>query len=421
MSSLDARRLALLLSPVAAVFLWLGLTGILSVKAAILSGVVAAAGIAVIAYRIRTVENNEALAEYQVHEALREAFVSQARIAESFEMILDSVPIPVIVLRGDRHVLQANQAAVKLLGADPIDLDLTAVMRHPRILAAIEHVLGKGGTEAMEEFAFGGGQHVVARVVRLRPRDPSGPAALLVLEDLTTLYQIEQVQSDFVANVSHELRTPLATLIGFIETLRGPAHDDEEARDEFLALMESQAARMSRLVADLLSLSRIEANEFVRPDERVRIDDVLRTVARMLEHEAAERAIDIVVDLEDGLPDVIGDSDQLTQVFQNLIDNAIKYGREHSEVRVTARRTEGERVTVSVMDHGEGLAPEQIPRLTERFYRVDKARSRAMGGTGLGLAIVKHILNRHRTRLSVHSAEGVGSTFSVSLAAATTS
>jgi two-component system phosphate regulon sensor histidine kinase PhoR len=246
-----------------------------------------------------------------------------------------------------------------------------------------------------------------------------GAAAIIALHEVTELKRAEQMRADFIANAGHELKTPLAALIGFIETLRGPARDDPAARERFLAIMDEQARRMARLVDDLLSLSRIELNEHVAPAGRVALGPLIEEVARGLELRAGERGIRIVCAVPDDLPEVPGDRDELAQIFQNLLDNAISYGKPDSEVRVTGGRADGAQVWIAVTDQGQGIAPGHLPRLTERFYRVDTARSRELGGTGLGLAIVKHILNRHRGRLDIASRPGQGSTFTVSLPAVT--
>jgi two-component system phosphate regulon sensor histidine kinase PhoR len=246
---------------------------------------------------------------------------------------------------------------------------------------------------------------------------------LMTMHDITAIKRSEQMRADFVANASHELRTPLSALTGFIETLRGPAREDGEARERFLAIMQEQAARMARLIADLLSLSRIELDEHTAPKGSADVGRVLGGVVRTLEMKAAGRGMRILVEMEGDLPPVDGDADQLAQVFQNLIDNAINYARPDSEVRVSAGVREkpagmrGRAVAVTVADRGEGIARAHLPRLTERFYRVDPARSRAIGGTGLGLAIVKHIVNRHRGRLVIESEVGTGSRFTVLLPA----
>jgi two-component system phosphate regulon sensor histidine kinase PhoR len=250
------------------------------------------------------------------------------------------------------------------------------------------------------------------------------PTVLLALQDMTKVMRADRLRADFVANASHELRTPLATLLGFIETLRGPAKDDGDARAKFLAIMQEQASRMARLVADLLSLSRIELNEHSVPTEGVRLHAVLASVADSLAMKAAARSmtIELPEDLR-ALPPVQGDQDELIQLFQNLIDNALKYGRAGSPVRVLARASEPPAamtparpaVAVAIIDQGEGIARQHLPRLTERFYRVDTARSRDLGGTGLGLAIVKHIVSRHRGALEIDSEMGQGSRFTIFL------
>ncbi len=234
------------------------------------------------------------------------------------------------------------------------------------------------------------------------------------MRDVTALRRGEQMRADFVANVSHELRTPLTSVVGFIETLRGPAKDDPEAQARFLDLMETQSTRMTRIVNDLLSLSRIEMNEHTPPDDAVDLKQTISTVADMLAPQSHARDVTITLDLDAVDGPVVGQADELAQLFQNLIENAIKYGRAGSTVRVEGS-VRDDVVAVSVIDQGEGIPREHIARLTERFYRVDTARSRDLGGTGLGLAIVKHIANRHRGDLTIQSEPGVGSTFTVTL------
>jgi two-component system phosphate regulon sensor histidine kinase PhoR len=227
------------------------------------------------------------------------------------------------------------------------------------------------------------------------------------------------MRADFVANSSHELRTPLASLIGFIETLRGAAADDVEAQQRFLGIMAEQAMRMQRVIADLLSLSRIEISEHQPPDEILHLPPLLERVAAGMEPmlRAAEGRLELAVPPD--LPRVAADADQLAQVFTNLLDNAIKYGKRGGRIRLTALPAAGDPrfdpngIVISVADEGPGISREHIPRLTERFYRVDKGRSRAVGGTGLGLAIVKHVVNRHRGRLLIDSVEGQGTVFNV--------
>jgi two-component system phosphate regulon sensor histidine kinase PhoR len=242
---------------------------------------------------------------------------------------------------------------------------------------------------------------------------------LLALRDLTPLRRVEEMRADFVANASHELRTPLASLSGFIETLQGPARNDATSRDRFLAIMKEQATRMARLIDDLLSLSRIEQKVHIHPDTTIDLVMIVNEVADSLLPLAQERDVEIkIIDQTDSL-DVLGDRDELIRVFENLIENALKYGASGKRVDITLSREpavgDPRDARVSVRDYGPGIAPEHLPRLTERFYRVDIAESRAQGGTGLGLALVKHILNRHRGRMMIESTPGAGANFSVRL------
>jgi two-component system, OmpR family, phosphate regulon sensor histidine kinase PhoR len=342
------------------------------------------------------------------------------------EAIIAAVPDPLILLDERRRIVHANAAAADFVGALSPPRDLATALRNPTLLAAADAVL-RGEASRVIEFTLTirVERQLRARFARIDQPSSDGAVAVLSLHDVTELKRAEQMRADFIANASHELRTPLATLTGFIETLRGPARDDAEARERFLAIMSGQATRMTRLVEDLLSLSRIELNEHVPPQARVALTPVLDNLAQALELRAAERDMQIRLALPSGLPDVQGDRDELAQLFQNLLDNAIKYGRTGSEITVGAESvmrasmnggdTPVAYVRVAVRDRGEGIAREHLPRLTERFYRVDTARSREMGGTGLGLAIVKHIVNRHRGFLDIDSTQGEGSVFSVFL------
>ncbi|WP_374446641.1 sensor histidine kinase [Stella sp.] len=340
------------------------------------------------------------------------------------EAILAALPDPLLLLDAGRRIVRANAAAADLFTGSPVGRDLALAIRHPAVLAAADAVLA-GEATRMVEFAqaLPVQREFVARIMRL---DLSrgmldGVAALLSLHDVTAIKRAERMRADFVANASHELRTPLSTLVGFIETLQGPARDDAEARDRFLAIMHEQAHRMTRLVEDLLSLSRIEQDEHTPPAGRVELAELARAVVETMELKAKSRGGSIDLVAAAGLPAVQADADQIAQVLQNLIDNAIKYGRRGTPVAVTVQPSPagalGTRagVALAVADQGEGIPREHLARLTERFYRVDPARSRAMGGTGLGLAIVKHIVARHRGRLDIDSEVGRGSVFTIHL------
>ena len=236
---------------------------------------------------------------------------------------------------------------------------------------------------------------------------------LVAFRDLTPLHRMEEMRADFVANASHELRTPLAALSGFIETLQGPAREDAVARERFLEIMRAQATRMARLIDDLLSLSRIELNAHLRPDKEVDLVGIVRQVLDGLQMLARDREVAMRVTAPDRVL-TLGDRDELLRVFENLIENALKYAASGKQVDITFAVEPGE-VRVAVRDFGPGIAPEHLPRLTERFYRVDVGESRAQGGTGLGLALVKHILNRHGGRLTIESEPGRGATFTAHL------
>jgi two-component system phosphate regulon sensor histidine kinase PhoR len=238
---------------------------------------------------------------------------------------------------------------------------------------------------------------------------------LLTFNDLSPLRRVEEMRADFVANASHELRTPLAALLGFIETLQGPAKNDSVAREKFLAIMQGQATRMARLIDDLLSLSRIELNAHLQPNVAVDLAAIVRQVADGLQTLARDRAVEIKLTPPPEALSVLGDRDELIRALENLVENALKYGEAGKRVDITLTRAQtragAPEARIAVRDYGPGIAPEHLPRLTERFYRVDVADSRAQGGTGLGLALVKHVLNRHGGRLSIESTRGQGATF----------
>lgn len=348
--------------------------------------------------------------------------------------IIDSLPDALLAVDKHMVVLESNQSARDLMGSGQRDRNIGLSLRHPIALEAIEMALADDRAVNLEISLLSPGERNLAMSVipvsKLTDRDippvlgdKLEGGAIIVLQDVTTLRKSEQMRADFVTNASHELRTPLASLVGFIETLQGSAADDAAARGRFLDIMSREAGRMARLIDDLLSLSRIEMDEHVRPTESVSVGSLLSGVSEILERRAADRNMTIRIDMHDPVPNVVGDLDQLTQVFQNLIDNAIKYGAEGSQILVRTRLAErlpetGDRgVVIDVINQGEIIPVEQMPRLTDRFYRVDAARSRELGSTGLGLAIVKHIVSRHRGTLTIESSEAAGTRFSVGLPA----
>ncbi|MGE5503134.1 MAG: ATP-binding protein, partial [Actinomycetota bacterium] len=329
---------------------------------------------------------------------LNDAMNAQARnhaaLVASYEAMLESVPDPLLMLDERHHVVGTNLAARRLLERVPADLDIPALLRTPAVAEMIDRALAGDIVDAVESsMSQPVPRTLLVRSRRLPVEGINGARLALAVHDITALRQGEKMRAEFVANASHELRTPLASLLGCIETLSGAARDDAEARDRFLPLMHQVASRMATLVNDLLVLSRIEYEEHSRPTDAVDALAVASAVVAELQPQAQARGVDLRIAAENDLPAVLGQRDQVAQLVQNLVDNAIKYGGQ--AVEVSLGRTNGH-VAVRVSDHGEGIAAEHIPRLTERFFRCDAGRSREMGGTGLGLAIVKHIVNRHR-------------------------
>ncbi|AZL57514.1 two-component sensor histidine kinase [Tabrizicola piscis] len=329
------------------------------------------------------------------------------------DRLLQGLPMPAMLIQGEDRVVACNALALTLLGEGIVGRNPAVAVRTPAVLEAIGAAARSGGVHEARMAVRRDGQEQLFQVT---VSAQEGGLVLCVFRDISEAEQAGAMRRDFVANVSHELRTPLTALIGFIETLRHAARDDPAARDRFLGIMEHEAGRMNRLVRDLLQLSRVEAEERVRPRDRVEVRGVLEGVISSLRGVAEREGSSVVLTGAGAV--VPGDADQLTQVFTNLIENALKYGNAGQVVRVTLTPEEtvrGAAVRVDVADQGEGIDPVHLPRLTERFYRVDSHRSRELGGTGLGLAIVKHIVSRHRGWLRVDSVPGEGSRFSVVL------
>lgn len=342
------------------------------------------------------------------------------------DAILAAIPLPALAIDATERIVSANAEALTLIGQNALQMNYVTMLRQPVLLDVIEVTLRDGKPRTARYLGNDGAQDMTYKVsCRAVPGVGRGGAGAVIItfEDVTHVEQASQMRRDFVANVSHELRTPLTALMGFIETLRGPAREDPDAAERFLDIMQVEAERMNRLVGDLMSLNRVESDERVRPKDTVVLNDVLDSTLRTLRHLAAEATVEFDLDLDDNAVNMPGDSDQLKQVFTNLIENAIKYGGAGGRVTLRMRYSDrepalrGPGVRVQVIDYGPGIDPLHLPRLTERFYRGDDHRSRALGGTGLGLAIVKHIINRHRGRLRVESELGEGATFTVILPA----
>ena len=328
---------------------------------------------------------------------------------------------PALVLNADQRIIQANADAESFFERSLAGLDVVRVLRQPEVQDVLSRVREAQTRQTTDIVVHRNTPRTfLVAVGPLRNGQPDRPHLLMSLTDISDQLEAERSRSTFVANVSHELRSPLTTLLGAVETLQGPARDNPDARERFLNLMRVEAQRMSRLVGDLLNLAKQEAQEHRLPDRRVNLASVLQQVRDALEmsDDQAPGRLELTL-LED--VSVQGLEDELFEAFRNLVENAMRYSPPDSPVRIEMARRDSEsptrpdRVVVRITDSGDGIAAEHLPRLTERFYRVDKGRSREMGGTGLGLAIVKHIVNRHRGRLVFQSELGVGTVVTVTL------
>jgi len=347
-----------------------------------------------------------------------------ARLTDlTVEGLMASLPVPAILLDPKLSVRTFNGRAADLVPGLRRGEPLTLSIRAPELIETVRQALATNLAQTAdysERVPVARWFSVEAAPVAVTPeaRDRGRPDfVLLSLRDLTEERRLERLRADFVANASHELRTPLASVVGFIETIQGPARNDVQARERFLDIMLAQARRMSRLIDDLLSLSRVELNEHVRPVGVVDLVPLLAHVRDTLGPYARGQDVEVEIRSSVSAMPVNGDQDELIRLFENLVQNAIKYGAEGKKVEILIDREtrDGRRdeAVVTVRDHGPGIPAEHLPRLTERFYRVDVVSSREKGGTGLGLALVKHILNRHRGRLSIESQPGEGASFIV--------
>ncbi len=346
--------------------------------------------------------------------------------------IMEKLPDPLLILDNDNRILMANKSAHNLLGSQILKQNISVFIRNVDLNNAIEAARNTGQTSSCElEF---GNLKTIHYLIRLHlfnltdndhvPSEINGTNSkqylFIALYDITALKRSDKMRADFVANASHELRTPLASILGFIETLQGPAKGDIEAHDRFLHIMYNEANRMGRLIEDLLSLSRIERDEHIPPSDKINIPHLIISVIKVLEPQAAAKNMTIDFSHDD-LKEITGDYDQLTQVFQNIIENAIKYGNKDSIINVAANmnifanQAMSKKTNITIVNEGVGIPAKHLPRLMERFYRVDAARSRSLGGTGLGLAIAKHIIQRHKGRIIFESEPNVATKVTVSL------
>jgi two-component system, OmpR family, phosphate regulon sensor histidine kinase PhoR len=377
-----------------------------------LEGAIAFAVIAV-ASLLGAAEDNDVAGAPRAREAM-----AQLAIDRVIDAAISGLPDPAIVLDQQGIVIAFNTRARSIARALAIGEPVSFALRIPDVIDAVRRTTATRQGERVEfqvrvpDRWFEGFIEPI-----LLPGDAGRELVLVSLHDLTPIRRVEEMRADFVANASHELRTPLASLAGFIETLQGSARDDAQARERFLHIMKAQAMRMARLIDDLLSLSRIELKAHLQPQTFVDLVAIVRQVADSLQMLARDRNVEIKIDMPPTPLPVRGDRDELIRVFENLIENALKYGASGKHVEVSGTRDHGPdggfEAIIAVRDFGPGIAPEHLPRLTERFYRVDVVESRAQGGTGLGLALVKHILNRHRGRLAIDSTAGKGATFTV--------
>ena len=344
---------------------------------------------------------------------------SELAFADAVRHFADALPDPSMVIDRRSVIVHLNGPAMRHFPGVTTGNPIAFTLRFPQLLSAIE-AARLGATQTIElHQTVPTETWYKTTIAPLAAEDPLHAGVLVItLQSLTEAKRLESLRTDFIANASHELRTPLTSLVGFIDTLLGPAANDKEARERVLGLMRGQATRMAKLIEDLLSLSRIEMRQHMRPTAAVELGGLLREVAEGLQKLAEDSGTTLNVQLPEQPVTVSGDRDELYEVFENLMDNAIKYGADSDTIDITLSAEAGRSgfdAVVSVVDHGAGVAPEHVPRLTERFYRVDAESSRKKKGTGLGLAIVKHIVTRHHGLLSIKSQPGQGTRVDVLL------
>lgn len=337
--------------------------------------------------------------------------------------LVESIPDPVFIIGPRNKLLFANEQAKTIFSIKQLGVNVAAIIRAPIFLEAIEAVTeskDKKKIQLIERTPVE--RQFTVNMAWLAREGEEGPTILVHFRDLTEQERLNRMRADFIANASHELRTPIASLLGFIETLQGPAKNDEAAREKFLGIMAVQGKRMTSLIDDLLSLSRVEMNAHKIPQSQVNLVTLLHNTIDTLSPLAEQQNVSLEFEEPEGEFIAIGEEDELSKVFQNLMHNAIKYGKSDGEgyvriylAHIKKDKNKQEKIKVIIEDNGIGIASHHIPRLTERFYRADIEQSREKGGTGLGLAITKHIISHHRGELKINSRQGHGSIFSVLL------
>ena len=358
---------------------------------------------------------------------------------ENISFILNKLEDAIIVLDSDQKIVFQNSHSIDLFENNYTGQNITNLIRSPIILETLENVYKNKKTKIIE-YNSEYGQNLSPRSTNFYNVEISYDKNhlqltntkdnyVILMKNITPLKNIEKVRSSFIANVSHELKTPLATVMGFLETIRGPAKDDKKSMSKFLGIMDKETIRMKRLIDDLLVVSKIESDEHIHPTKKVNLIKTLNNVIESLKEYALKKNIQIRTNyqLSENLS-VLGNEDELVQVFTNIIDNSIKYGKINSSIDIKAEEVKEQTdqsedkklfpqliLKISVKDESDGIHAKHLSRLTERFYRVDAARSKEIGGTGLGLTIVKHILNKHRGHLDIKSEINQGSTFTVEL------
>ncbi|BCG91088.1 MULTISPECIES: ATP-binding protein [unclassified Mesorhizobium] len=335
----------------------------------------------------------------------------------SGEYLAAAVADPLIIFDHAATIVHANAAAFAAFGGIAPGISLPLKFRAPEMQTLLDSVLSGALASDVVDYTE---KLPVERAYRVSASSVGHRTDLyvLVFKDQSETRRIDRMRADFIANASHELRTPLASIAGFIETLRGPARNDPAAREQFLQIMQNQTGRMARLIDDLLSLSRLEMKPYLKPGTEVDLRQTVDSVIDSLAPLARENSVAIERDFAKGPLNVPGDRDELFQVFENLLENACKYGQSGGRVLVSIARGDLDSepgIDVTIRDFGPGIPEEHIPRITERFYRIDAETSRTQKGTGLGLSIVKHILTRHNARLTIKSEVGKGAAFSVHL------